>query len=112
MWRPTCFGQRTLWLCLLAFYLPRLDETTSCAYRDMPKPVQFPGCVPLHGRDFLDPVHDRSNEGYKSTLQICKKLKLASGIMVNSFTDLEPEIFKALKEAQGSQGFPQGSQLM
>ncbi|XP_016651183.1 PREDICTED: hydroquinone glucosyltransferase-like [Prunus mume] len=103
---PYMFWSTNAMALSFGFYLPWLDETTSCAYRDMPKPVRFPGCVPLHGRDFLDPVHDRSNQGYKSTLRICKKFKLASGIMVNSFTDLEPEIFKALKEAQGSQGFP------
>ncbi|KAL6280556.1 hypothetical protein ACE6H2_017437 [Prunus campanulata] len=103
---PYMFWSSNAMALSFAFYLPSLDETTSCAYQDMLEPIQFPGCVPLHGRDFLDSVHDRNNQGYKATLGISKKFKLASGIIVNSFMDLEPEIFKALKEAQVSQGFP------
>ncbi|KAJ1439614.1 UDP-glycosyltransferase family, conserved site [Sesbania bispinosa] len=30
------------------FYLPKLDKETSCQYRDLPEPIQMPGCVPLH----------------------------------------------------------------
>ncbi|PQM36756.1 hydroquinone glucosyltransferase-like [Prunus yedoensis var. nudiflora] len=103
---PYMFWSSNAMALSFAFYLPSLDETTSCAYQDMLEPIQLPGCVPLHGRDFLDSVHDRNNQGYKATLGISKKFKLASGIIVNSFMDLEPEIFKALKEAQVSQGFP------
>ncbi|BFG31909.1 hypothetical protein CerSpe_181830 [Prunus speciosa] len=103
---PYLFWSSNAMALSFGFYLPSLDETTSGAYQDMLEPVQLPGCVPLHGRDFLDPVHDRNNQGYKATLSVSKKFKLAYGIMVNSFMDLEPEIFKALKEAQVSQGFP------
>ncbi|KAL6280551.1 hypothetical protein ACE6H2_017432 [Prunus campanulata] len=90
-----------LWL---SFHLPHLHETTTCEYRDLPEPVQLPGCVPLHGGHFPDPSQDRSNEAYKAIVRICKKYRSAAGIMVNSFVDLEPGAFKAFKE-QG-QGFP------
>ncbi|KAH0974980.1 hypothetical protein GBA52_016879 [Prunus armeniaca] len=88
----------------LIFHFPHLHETTTCEYRDLPELVQLPGCVPLHGRDFMDPVQDRSNEAYKVMVRMCKKYKSAAGIMVNSFVDLEPGAFKAFKE-QG-QGLP------
>ncbi|XP_050120912.1 hydroquinone glucosyltransferase-like [Malus sylvestris] len=84
-----------LWLL---FHLPHLDETTSCEYRDLPELVLLPGCVPIQGGYFLDPVQDRSNPVYKGVVHIFKKCWSAVGIMVNSFADLEPGAFKAFKE--------------
>jgi hydroquinone glucosyltransferase len=88
----------------LIFYLPELDETYSCEYRDLPEPVKLPGCVPVHGADLVDPIQDRRNEVYKGILQMAKRYPLAAGIMVNSFLDLEPGSFKALME--GKEGRP------
>nr|XP_015896385.2 hydroquinone glucosyltransferase-like [Ziziphus jujuba var. spinosa] len=88
----------------LAFYLPKLDETYCCEYRDIPEPVKLPGCVPIHGKDLMDPAQDRKNEVYKMVLHIAKLYNNASGILVNSFADLEPGALKALKE--GIQGNP------
>jgi hydroquinone glucosyltransferase len=84
----------------LVFYLPELDETSSCEYRDLPEPVKLPGCVPIHGTDLEDPIQDRKSEAYKGMLQMAKKYPLAAGIMVNSFLDLEPGCFKALMEGK------------
>ncbi|CAK9163046.1 unnamed protein product [Ilex paraguariensis] len=80
------------------FYLPKLDETCSCEYRDLPEPVKIPGCVPVHGKDLPDPVQDRDNEVYKLSLHRWKRYNFADGILVNSFSELEPGAFKALKE--------------
>jgi hydroquinone glucosyltransferase len=82
----------------LIFYLPELDKTYSCEYRDLPEPVKLPGCVPIHGSDLADPIQDRKNEAYKGTLQRAKRYSLAAGIIINSFLDLEPGSFKALME--------------
>ncbi|KAF5189040.1 Udp-glycosyltransferase 72b1 [Thalictrum thalictroides] len=51
----------------LSFHLelPKLDATYSGEYKDMPEPLKLPGCVPLHGVNFVDPCQDRKNEGYK-----------------------------------------------
>ncbi|CAN6718589.1 unnamed protein product [Malus baccata var. baccata] len=84
-----------LWLL---FHLPHLDETTSCKYRHLPKPVLLPGCVPIQGGYFLDPVQDRSNPVYKGVVHIFKKCRSAVWNMVNNFADLEPGAFKAFKE--------------
>ena len=40
----------------LVLNLPKLDETVSCEYRDLPEPVKLPGCIPIHGRDLIDPI--------------------------------------------------------
>ncbi|KAJ4953365.1 hypothetical protein NE237_030197 [Protea cynaroides] len=91
------FPSTSMILSFLLF-LPKLDETCSCEYRDMPEPVQLPGCVPLHGIDFLDPVQDRKNEAYSWILYQSKRYHLAEGILLNSFMDLEPGAIKALNE--------------
>lgn len=80
------------------FHLPKLDETYSCEYRDLPEPVKFPGCVPVHGRDLMDPVQNRKDDAYRWVIHISKLYPLAAGILVNSFIDLEAGAFKALME--------------
>ncbi|KAK9275293.1 hypothetical protein L1049_022555 [Liquidambar formosana] len=82
----------------LMLHLPKLDETYSSEYRDLPEPITLPGCVPLHGRDLVDPVQDKKNDFYGVFLQHSKRHRLAAGILVNSFLDLEPGAFKALRE--------------
>lgn len=83
----------------LSFFLdlPLLDEAVQCEYRDLPGPVKIPGCVPVHGKDLLDPVQDRKNDAYKWLLHHSKRYHLAEGIILNSFTDLEPGAIKALQ---------------
>lgn len=83
----------------LSFFLdlPRLDESVHCEYPELTEPVAIPGCVPVHGRDLLDPARDRKNEAYKWLLHHCKRYPLAEGIIENSFTELEPGAIKALQ---------------
>ncbi|KAI8026554.1 Hydroquinone glucosyltransferase [Camellia lanceoleosa] len=82
---------------LFSLHLPKLDETVIGEYRDLPEPVQLPGCVPVHGRDFPDPVQDRSLQGYKGLLQNVKRYGSADGIILNSFMELEEGAIKALQ---------------
>ncbi|GMJ01388.1 UDP-GLUCOSE-DEPENDENT GLUCOSYLTRANSFERASE 72 B1 [Hibiscus trionum] len=84
----------------LFLYLPELDKTVSCEYRDMPEPVRIPGCIPVHGKELLDPAQDRQNDAYKWLLHHAKRYRLAQGIMVNSFMDLEGGPIKALQESK------------
>ncbi|CAK9165799.1 unnamed protein product [Ilex paraguariensis] len=94
---PFLFFPSTAMAMLFAFYLPKLDETVSCEYRDLPEPVKLPGCVPIHGRDLLDPVQDRKNDSYKWFLHHAKGYRLAEGIILNSFKDVEPGAIEALQ---------------
>jgi hydroquinone glucosyltransferase len=64
----------------------------------MTEPVRLPGCVPVQGRDLVDPVQDKKDDAYKWILHLCKLYNSAAGIMINSFIDLEPGAFKALME--------------
>ncbi|KAH9734255.1 UDP-glycosyltransferase 72B1 [Citrus sinensis] len=96
------FFTTTAMVLSFLFHLPELDVKFSCEYRDMPELVQLPGCVPVHGRDFIDPVQQRKNEAYRFLLSFRKQYRLAAGIMVNSFMELETGPFKALMEGESS----------
>lgn len=88
-------------MCLSLFlHLPELDAQVSCEYRDMHEPVQLPGCTPIHGKDLLAPVQDRKDDAYKWTLHHVKRYRLADGIMVNSFHELEGGALKYLQKPE------------
>ncbi|KAF3950830.1 hypothetical protein CMV_023464 [Castanea mollissima] len=59
--------------------------------------IRIPGCIPIHGKDLLDPVQARKNEAYKWILHHAKRYALAEGVMVNSFMELEPGAIKSLQ---------------
>ncbi|KAL6992376.1 hydroquinone glucosyltransferase [Sarracenia purpurea var. burkii] len=84
----------------VALHLPKLDAAVSCEYRDLPETIQIPGCIPIRSVDFLDPAQDRQNEAYKWVIHHTKRYRLAEGIMVNSFRDLEDGAIKALQEEE------------
>ncbi|ESR41902.1 UDP-glycosyltransferase 72B1 [Citrus sinensis] len=96
------FFTTTAMVLSFLFHLPELDVKFNCEYRDMPEPVQLPGCVPVHGRDFIEPVQQRKNKAYRFLLSFRKQYHLAAGIMVNSFMELETGPFKALMEGESS----------
>ncbi|KAJ0106563.1 hypothetical protein Patl1_17554 [Pistacia atlantica] len=84
-------------------HLPELDKKVTCEFRDLPEPLQLPGCVPIHGRDLADSVQHKKSETYKWLLGVAKQYHhFAAGIMVNSFMDLELAVFKALMEGDRS----------
>ncbi|KAI3982146.1 hypothetical protein MKX01_019052 [Papaver californicum] len=88
-------------MCLsLYFHLPDMDQAYSCEYRDVPHPIQIPGCVPIWGTDLSNPLEDRKSESYKRIVQYWRRLTMAAGILLNSFEDLEPGPIKALNGKQ------------
>ncbi|XP_062076038.1 hydroquinone glucosyltransferase-like [Humulus lupulus] len=93
---PYIFFPTTATVLSFFFYLPKLDAITSAEYRYLPDPVQLPGCIPIEGRDFFSPLHDRKTQTYRAFVRMAEKYNLAAGIMVNSFVDLEPGPFKAI----------------
>ncbi|XP_057495389.1 hydroquinone glucosyltransferase [Actinidia eriantha] len=96
---PYIFFPSTAMALSLFLYLPKLDEAVSCEYRDLPEPVRIPGCIPVHGRDLLDPLQERKNDAYKWVLHHAKRYRLAEGIMLNSFKELEGGPIKCFQEA-------------
>ncbi|KAF5464445.1 hypothetical protein F2P56_014519 [Juglans regia] len=94
---PYIFFPSTAMALSLFLYLPKLDQMVSCEYRDHPELVRIPGCIPIHGKDLLDPVQDRKNEAYKWLLHHTKRYPMAEGILANSFLELEPGAIKFLQ---------------
>ncbi|MCD9558449.1 hypothetical protein HAX54_015827 [Datura stramonium] len=97
---PYIFYPSTAMALSLFLYLPTLDGTVSCEYRDLPDPLQIPGCIPIHGKDLLDPVQDRKNEAYRWLLHHSKRYGMAEGIVANSFKELEGGAIRALQEEE------------
>ncbi|KAF3335000.1 hydroquinone glucosyltransferase-like protein [Carex littledalei] len=85
---------------LFFFHFPSLHTTTTCEYRDLPEPFHLPGCLPLPGKDFIEPVMDRKSDTYSWTLQVMRGHTSAQGILVNSFETLEPGASKALQNEE------------
>ncbi|KAE8709427.1 UDP-glycosyltransferase 72B3 [Hibiscus syriacus] len=97
---PYIFFPSTAMTLSLFLYLPKLDQTVSCEYSDMLELVRIPGCIPIHGKELLVPTQDRRNDAYKWLLHHTKRYRVAEGIMVNSFVDLESGAIKALQEKE------------
>ncbi|XP_016489675.1 hydroquinone glucosyltransferase-like [Nicotiana tabacum] len=97
---PYIFYPTTAMCLSLFLYLPTLDAAVSCEYRELKEPVRIPGCVPIEAKELLDPVQDRKNDAYKWLLHHTKRYKMAEGIVVNSFKELEPGAIKALHEEE------------
>ncbi|XP_076890696.1 hydroquinone glucosyltransferase-like [Bidens hawaiensis] len=97
---PYVFYPSTAMALSLFLHLPKLDQMVSCEFRDLPEPVQIPGCIPVRGQDLLDPVQDRKNDAYKWVLYNAKRYKMAKGIAVNSFHELEGGALKALLDEE------------
>ncbi|OMP06813.1 UDP-glucuronosyl/UDP-glucosyltransferase [Corchorus olitorius] len=81
-----------------ALYLPKLDSDVECEFIDLPEPIEVPGCSPVRTEDLLDQVRNRKNDEYKWFYFHVSRMPLASGILLNSWEDLEPVSLKAIKE--------------
>ncbi|CAI8607651.1 unnamed protein product [Vicia faba] len=82
----------------LGFYLPQLNQKFQSEFRDIHEPLNIPGCCRVHAKDFPIPIQDPTDEAYRCFLHHMKNYKLAKGIIVNSFLELEPEAFMFLKK--------------
>ncbi|XP_078176979.1 hydroquinone glucosyltransferase-like [Carex rostrata] len=91
------FPSNCLFLSLM-LHLPTLDATTKCEYRDLPGPLELPGCMPIPGPDLLHPLQDRSNDCYKWMVHHGKRYHEADAILVNSFEAIEPDTVTVLRE--------------
>lgn len=92
---------------------PNLDESVPVSSEFLEsahETVTFPGSViPFHVKDLPDPVlAERSSETYTSFLDMCKKFSLVDGVIVNTFTDLEPESIRDLQKSTPSCVYPVG----
>jgi hydroquinone glucosyltransferase len=99
---------------LFSFFLtlPKLDEAASSSkfLESYYETVNVPGlAIPFHVKELPNPVLvERSSYTYKSILDMCQKLSLFDGVIINTFTDLEPDAIRVLQERQKPCVYPVG----
>ncbi|XP_054782639.1 hydroquinone glucosyltransferase-like [Prosopis cineraria] len=112
----------TVMVVSLSFHLPEIEESSSSSAtdecRDLSEVIQLPGtrseprapptawglavifppvgCVPFLAKDLPDHLPVQSTEAYKLFLQQCKRHRLADGVLVNSFIEMEAGAIAAL----------------
>lgn len=79
---------------------PKLDETVSSEFIDTTQTFDVPDSnVSFKVKDFPDPLlFERSSETYKGFLLLCQRFSLVDGVIINSFTDLEPDAVKSSQD--------------
>ncbi|CAI9112866.1 OLC1v1013366C1 [Oldenlandia corymbosa var. corymbosa] len=87
-------------LLSLYLHLPELDSTVPGKYQDLPRPVQLRGCIPLRGEDLPTSFQNRESGTYKCFVEQSKRYRMASGILVNTFSDIEGGTIKALEKGK------------
>ncbi|XP_028758515.1 hydroquinone glucosyltransferase-like [Neltuma alba] len=98
----------TAMMLSLCLYSSELDKAISREFRDLAEPIKIPGCVPVHGSDLPDSLQDRTNQEYQIFLQAGQRFHLADGVLVNTFSELEPGPIRALRERPGPTVYPIG----
>jgi len=91
--------------------IPNLDEAASTQFLESSyETVNVPGfSIPLHIKELPDPfICERSSDTYKSILDVCQKLSLFDGVIMNTFTDLEPEAIRVLQDREKPSVYPVG----
>ncbi|KVI08876.1 anthocyanidin 3-O-glucosyltransferase 5-like [Cynara cardunculus var. scolymus] len=79
-------------------YCHVLDEEIKGQYVDQREPLMIPGCDPVRCEDVPDPMLDRNNQQYKEYVRMgIDFATLSDGILMNTWTDLEPKSSDALK---------------
>ncbi|XP_004515370.1 hydroquinone glucosyltransferase [Cicer arietinum] len=93
--------------------LPNLDEKLSSEVKSLEsayETLNIPGSViPYHIKDIPDPLLcERSSDVYKLFLEVCTEFSLVDGVIINTFTDLEPEVIRVLQEKKKPFVYPVG----
>lgn len=72
-------------------YFPKLHEETNVSFKDMVGvEVRVPGNAPLKAVNMPQPMLDRDDSAYWDMLYLGTHLGEASGVVVNTFPELEP----------------------
>lgn len=80
--------------------LPKLVSEIPISFKDVDFPIVLPGIPPIPGSDLPTPFQDRSDEVFYWMLNHCSRLWEVTGILVNTFEELEHEAIKALVEGK------------
>ncbi|XP_031482697.2 UDP-glycosyltransferase 72B1-like [Nymphaea colorata] len=91
----------------LFLYTPILHEELVGEYKDLQDTVKIPGCLPFRGTELVHPMQDRQDIEYEWYLHHCRRYKEATGIIINTVDELEPNAISALMQGRDNGGnFP------
>ena len=82
----------------LLTYFPTIHNQTEKSLKDLKVELRLPGNAPLSAWLMPEPVLDREDPAYWDMLYCCSHLPKSSGIIVNTFQELEPDAVKAIEE--------------
>lgn len=100
------------WFFAVVLFSPEIDPIEVYEHAKNQKPLKIPNCnnKSIKFEDTLDPflVDDPSDPFYQGFIASAIRMSMADGILVNSWEELEPTIFKALGEAKKVPVYPIG----
>ncbi|KAI9101476.1 hypothetical protein K1719_023958 [Acacia pycnantha] len=79
-------------------YFPKIHEQTTKSFKDLSIDLHFPANPPLKAFHMVEPLLDRDDPAYWDFLYFCSNLPKSSGIIVNTFQELEPIAIKVISE--------------
>ncbi|GLJ47418.1 hypothetical protein SUGI_1000640 [Cryptomeria japonica] len=89
-------------------HLPKLVSEINVSFKDADFEVEIPGHPLIPARDLLTPVQDRSTSAFKWMVHHASRFKEASGILINTFAELEEEAMKTLSTPATPSIYPIG----
>jgi|UniRef100_A0A2N9HID9 coniferyl-alcohol glucosyltransferase len=86
------------WFLALTIYTPTLDKEIQGEYIHQKEPLKIPGCMSVRVEDLFDPLKDRTNQTYDEYMRAGIRVAMSDGVLVNSWEELQPETFAALRD--------------
>ncbi|GLJ47388.1 hypothetical protein SUGI_1000220 [Cryptomeria japonica] len=83
------------YVCFM-LHLPKLVSEIKVSFKDADFEVEIPGLPPIPARDLSNSVQDRSDFAFKLILHHASRCREASGILINTFAELEEEAMETL----------------
>ncbi|XP_059072300.1 UDP-glycosyltransferase 72B1-like [Cryptomeria japonica] len=82
-------------VCFL-LHLPKLVSEIKLSFKDADYEVEISGLPSIPTRDLPSPVQDMSDSSFKWVIYHASRLKEVSGVLINTFAELEEEAIMAL----------------
>eukprot|EP00253_Pinus_taeda_P004088 PITA_04088 len=80
--------------------LPKLVSEMQVSFKDADFNIEIPGVMPIPVKDVPTPVQDRSDDAFHWFVKHSSRLPEATGILINTFEELEGEQIKALRDGK------------
>ncbi|GLJ47392.1 hypothetical protein SUGI_1000270 [Cryptomeria japonica] len=77
-------------------HLPKLVSEIKISFKDADFEVEIPGLPPIPAKDLINSVQDRSDSAFKWIIQHASHCREATGILINTFAELEEEAMETL----------------